>query len=79
MKILVQVTSSNNDRFFSIEKDELRRVSGLAPEARRAAFYQAAEPAKVHSTDECDFFLVLDGHEDDESWGDLMEEMSSDL
>ncbi len=74
-KVTVQVMTLHSDRFFEIDEGELKRVHGLAPEARNAAFYESARPTSVHSDEEVDVALVFNGEEDHDSWDELPEAM----
>lgn len=77
-KVTVQVSTMHEDSFHEIPEDELRRVHALPEGERKAAFYAAASPVKVGSSDEVDVCLVMDGHGDFESWEDLLEELGWD-
>ncbi len=77
-KVTVQVSTMHEDSFHEIPEDELRRVHALPEGERKAAFLRAATPASVHSDEEVDVHLVMDGENDQESWDELPEQLGWD-
>jgi hypothetical protein len=85
--VIVQVSTDRNDHFMEVEESVLRelaervRAGGDDKELLRQVrqdFWKAASSAKVSSTDECDYDLVLDGFEDHNSWLELLEAWDGD-
>lgn len=89
--VIVQVSTENSDHFMSVDEDALKaiasRLQGVGRGSADAAvlsqmrqdFWKAASSTKVSCTDECDYVLVLDGHEDEESWGELLDAWAEEI
>lgn len=70
--VVLQVATRSNDYFVEIDRKKLHslfEVEDLKERARQ--FWEATKPFAVTSTGMCDYELVLDGKEDEESWEDL--------
>jgi len=83
--VTVQITTLNNDHFMTVEEDVVKEIAmrlkgvprGSADPAllKRMSedLWKAASSTKVSATSEVDYVIVLDGMEDEESWGELLD------
>lgn len=74
--MILQIATLRDDTFWHVEESLLRsclEVPGLGE--REKLLRSGLTPAQVHSEAESDVILVLNGHEDAESWEELAEEL----
>jgi len=75
-RVAVEVATRNNDFFVEIDREKLLSLFEIEDLKERAhQFWLATQPLPVTNTNMCDYSLVLDGEEDEESWKELKEAM----
>ena len=76
-EVLLQITTADNDYFRAISLGDLLRIAGSDETTlqRNASVWELSRPHAVETTGVIDYFLVLDGHEDDESWKELSDDL----
>lgn len=72
--MILQISNANSDSAWEVPEPVLRaclQINDL--KEREAKLREHAKPVKVHSTEQVEAVLVLDGHEDELSWEELRE------
>lgn len=90
-QVTVQVSTENDDHFVKVDEDAFKAVASRLQGVERGTagpdlltqmrqdFWKLASSTTVSRTSECDYELVLDGTEDEESWGDLLDAWLAEL
>lgn len=72
--MILQISNANFDSYWEVSESTLRACLEMSDlKERETELRRLIEPVKVHSTEEVEAVLVLDGHEDELSWEELRE------